>query len=124
MVSCEDAGDYDARIVRLICGDSNPAGPGIKEEVVDSPANGTYRGRKQLIYSGSCVLIPGSAQLDGISSFTLQAFIWPTLPLVPNPRTRPGLGPYQGHTRTLVRGVEERIRAHAGSRWGVGATHR
>ena len=95
MVSCEEAGDYDSRIVRLICGDSNPEGPGIKEEVIGSPANGTYRGRKQHIHSGSCVVVPASARFDGMTSFTLQAFIWPTLPLAPNPRTRPGLGPYQ-----------------------------
>ena len=95
MVSCEVAGDYDAQIVRLICGDSNPEGPGIKEEVIGSPANGTYRGRKQHIYSGSHVVVPASAQFDGMTSFTLQAFIWPTLPLAPNPRTRPGLGPCQ-----------------------------
>ena len=35
---------YRADIVRLIHGDANPSGPGIKETVVDTPANGEYAG--------------------------------------------------------------------------------
>jgi len=33
MVSCEGAATYQADIVRLIHGDTNPAGPGFKEEL-------------------------------------------------------------------------------------------
>ena len=30
-VSCESVAGYDAEIVRLVCGDDNPEGPGVKE---------------------------------------------------------------------------------------------
>ncbi len=55
MVSSLDNTSYRADIVRLICGDDNP--------------------------DGSCVVIPDNPLLDAISSFTLQAMIWPTTPL-------------------------------------------
>ncbi len=44
-------------MVRLIHGDTNPAGPGFKERVVDTPANGEYDGRHQAIRSGSHVTV-------------------------------------------------------------------
>ncbi|HZF36809.1 MAG TPA: hypothetical protein VE914_23665, partial [Candidatus Angelobacter sp.] len=43
MVSCETgAAGYRAEIVRLICGDDSPNGPGYKERPVEHPANGEY----------------------------------------------------------------------------------
>ena len=62
MVSSE-APSYKCDIVRLICGDENPDGPGVKEVVVRTSANGTYKGRKQVCYDGSFMrfrLIPRS----------------------------------------------------------------
>src|SRR5262245_60432255 len=40
---------YHADIVRLIHGDANPRGPGFKEMVVDTPANGDYSGKRQAL---------------------------------------------------------------------------
>jgi N,N-dimethylformamidase len=57
MVSCE-AMTYDAEIVRIICGDDNPAGPGIKQEVFASSIAGVYQGRRQNIAAGSYVSVP------------------------------------------------------------------
>jgi N,N-dimethylformamidase len=79
MINCE-LPTYTADIVRLICGDTNPAGPGIKEKVVRTPVNKTYKGRKQTIETGSYVIIPGSPLLDNLESFSVQAMIWPTTP--------------------------------------------
>jgi N,N-dimethylformamidase len=79
MINCE-LPTYQTEIVRLICGDSNPAGPGIKEKVVKTPANKTYKGRKQVIESGSYVSIPHSSALEQLESFSCQAMIWPTTP--------------------------------------------
>ena len=79
MVNCE-AKTFKADFVRLICGDMNPDGPGYQERVVRTPANGTYKGRRQVIHAGSFVEVPDAAQLQKLESFTVQAFIWPTTP--------------------------------------------
>ena len=79
MVNCE-AKTFKADFVQLICGDMNPDGPGYRERVVRTPANGTYKGRRQVIHAGSFAEIPGGTALGKLESFTLQAFIWPTTP--------------------------------------------
>ncbi len=81
MVSCETGAEsFRADLVRLICGDASPAGPGYKEEEIANPANGSYPGRRQRIHAGSCVAVPPGAELNAVESFTLQALIWPTMP--------------------------------------------
>ena len=80
MVNSEASKRYRADIVRVICGDENPDGPGYREKVVKTAANGTYKSRKQVIHAGSFVEIGASDMLDGLESFTMQAFIWPTTP--------------------------------------------
>ncbi len=80
MVSCE-LPTYRADIVRLIHGDTNPAGPGFKEEVVKTVANREYPGREQHIYRGSYVTVPDHPLLRCTESFTIQAWIYPTTPL-------------------------------------------
>ncbi len=42
MVSSLDNTSYRADIVRLICGDDSPDGPGFKEAVIETSANGDY----------------------------------------------------------------------------------
>ena len=79
MVNCE-LPTYQAEIVRIICGDTNPAGPGVKEKVTDTPVNKTYKGRKQIIESGAYLTVPNHPLLEELQSFTFQAMIWPTTP--------------------------------------------
>ena len=81
MVSAE-VPSYEAVIVRLIHGDTNPAGPGFKEERVPGAIEGSYLGRTQTYPSGSCVLVPSSPDfdLDATAPMTLRAWIWPTTP--------------------------------------------
>jgi N,N-dimethylformamidase len=79
--SCEGGEPYKARIVRLIHGDTNPAGPGYKEESVVTSIDGTYQGREQAIRAGSYVVVPGHPLLAALESFTLQVMAWPTTPL-------------------------------------------
>ena len=79
-VNCQAGPEYDVEIVGIICGDTNPNGPGIKEVVIDTPVNGRYKGRPQYIQSGSFVEIQNTALLEQLTSFSVDAFIWPTTP--------------------------------------------
>lgn len=78
-VNCDGSTAYRAELVKLIHGDTHPSGPGFKEELIESPVNGTYPGRSQTIHAGSygMVLDRGPLRVD---SFTLQCWIWPTMP--------------------------------------------
>ena len=78
-VNAENNESYDAHWVRLIHGDTNPDGPGYKEEELAAPCNLTYQGRNQRIHGGSYVIIPQDDRLN-VDSFTLQAYIFPTTP--------------------------------------------
>ena len=79
MVSCERP-NYRADIVRLIHGDENPKGPGVKEEVIETSVSGEYPGRTQAIHKGSYVIVPDSPFLRRAGGFTLQAWIYSTTP--------------------------------------------
>jgi len=79
-VNCATGGDYKADLVRLRCGDENPAGPGFQEKLVKSSASKTYKGRKQVIHAGSFVKVKSAPALESLESFTFQAYIWPTTP--------------------------------------------
>ena len=80
MVNCNGPKTYRAEIVRLICGDANPDGPGVKEKVVKTPVNRRYRGRKQVIHAGSHAIVPNHPALGELASFSVQAMIYPTTP--------------------------------------------
>ena len=79
MVSSERP-SYRADIVRLINGNTDPDGPGFKEEEVATPVNGRYKGRPQHIRLGSHVEVPDSPHLRCPGGFTLQAWLYPTRP--------------------------------------------
>ena len=70
---------YRADIVRLIHGDTNPDGPGYKEEEIVTSVSGEYPGRHQAVHAGSYICVPHDARFD-ISSFTLMALVLPTTP--------------------------------------------
>lgn len=74
-----DLSRYKADIVRLIHGDNNPAGPGFKEQVLETPISGEYVGRKQTACPGSYVQVPDAPALR-VTSFTVQAWVYPTTP--------------------------------------------
>lgn len=77
-ISCDDAASYRADVVRLIHGDTNPAGPGYRERDVETAVSGDYPGRHQPIDAGSCVIVEGGDALALTGAFTLHAFISPT----------------------------------------------
>ena len=79
MVNCEHP-TYRADIVRLICADNTPAGPGYKETPVRTPVSKRHKGRRQAIHAGSYALVESRPLLEALESFTVQAMIWPTTP--------------------------------------------
>ncbi len=80
MVSCEGAPRYRADIVHLTSPAAGPEAPPMGERVVDAPINGDYDARQQEIPIGSWGVVPASPLFVAIHSFTVQAFVWPTLP--------------------------------------------
>jgi N,N-dimethylformamidase len=87
MVSCTGAKSYRAEIVRIIHGDANPAGPGLKLDRIPTPVDGEYPAREQTIDPGSYLRVPDHEKLRALQGFTVVAMIWPTTPA----RQRQGL---------------------------------
>ena len=88
-VTCDGPAAYRAELVRLVHGDTHPSGPGFKEVRVASAADGTYPGRRQVIHSGSYGLVTDRRPLR-VESFTLQCWIWPTMPTKVDGYYKPG----------------------------------
>ena len=80
MVSCEGAAQYRADIVRVRSARVGPEAPPYREEVVETAVNGVYGARAQPIHAGSWVVVEPSPALHRPRSFTLQAWVWPTMP--------------------------------------------
>ncbi|MCK6450152.1 MAG: N,N-dimethylformamidase [Alphaproteobacteria bacterium] len=69
---------YRAQLARLICGETGPKGPGLKEEAVAIDAlTGEHRGEEQPTGIGSCAVVDG---LPALGSIALSVHVWPTLP--------------------------------------------
>ena len=80
MVSCDGIDRYDVDFIRVIHGDVNPTGPGYQVEPIPFDFGGHKQGRHQPINPGSYGLVDDHAAFAGLSSFTVQAAVWPTLP--------------------------------------------
>lgn len=78
-VNCDGPTKYDVSIVQMINGDTNPRGPGFIEKKIASKCEGRYGGVKQVVHSGSHAYVADAPQLR-VDSFTLQCWIWPTMP--------------------------------------------
>lgn len=77
-VSAEDDQRYNAALVRVICGDCNPQGPGLQYENIPCSIDGSYQGHRQTTDAGS-YMSAEVPQLASQSAFTFQVMIWPTL---------------------------------------------
>jgi len=78
-ISLEEGTHFDARLVRVIHGDCNPEGPGLKFRHIKSEADGRYKGKPQRIDAGSYMSVEGFPALAA-GAFTFFAMIWPTVP--------------------------------------------
>jgi N,N-dimethylformamidase len=81
-VSSETASPYEAQIVRLINGDTNPAGPGYSEAEIPG-ATWHLPGRRQTVRAGSCAIVEGVGAHLGGAGFCITMLIWPTTPEKP-----------------------------------------
>jgi N,N-dimethylformamidase len=89
-----DEGNVQLSLVRLIHGDTDPAGPGFVEEVVLCDVPPTCAISPQHTRFGSFACVPGSVRLiDNLTAATTYAFIQPT---------RPGQG-----TQTILSCIDE-----------------
>ncbi len=77
-LSVEDASHFDARVVRVIHGDCNPAGPGLKFQHIPTEADGRYAAKTQRIDAGSYLKVDSIGAVAE-QAFTYFAFVWPTL---------------------------------------------
>ena len=68
-------------LVRLVCGDTSPKGPGYRDEPVEAVAPIEVKGAFQPLHAGSCIAIDDAAPFAALPSFTLQALVWPTTPV-------------------------------------------
>ena len=79
-VSCTLEEDFRASLVRIICADPNPSGPGIIEESVPANFAAGYPARVQPFTPGSYALISLRDDLTLPTTMTVSAMIWPTKP--------------------------------------------
>jgi N,N-dimethylformamidase len=68
---------YRAELVRLLCGDTGPKGPGLKEEVIPSGISGEHIGGEQPTFAGSYAAVESLPTLGAVE---LEILAWPTLP--------------------------------------------
>ena len=79
-VSSRLAEPYRADLVRIIHGDANPAGPGLKFEEVEATFAGTYPSRFQPAYSGSYGIVTRDKAIPLPDTCTIVVRVQPWLP--------------------------------------------
>ncbi|HEY6981999.1 N,N-dimethylformamidase beta subunit family domain-containing protein [Reyranella sp.] len=71
---------YHVRLVRIVRGDPNPAGPPPRLEDLSHYFAERFPSREQRAWPGSYALIDRAATLKPFAALSLEALIWPTLP--------------------------------------------
>jgi N,N-dimethylformamidase len=80
-VSAAEHEQYEAQLVRLICGGGDhPGCPPFRETEVSAPVNGRHRGRRRAIHPGSYVIVESFGALQAPRDFTLLMTFMPTAP--------------------------------------------
>lgn len=79
MASSFGAREYRADLRRIIQGDTNPEGPGYKDERIDLDLGGARKAVEKRFFPGSCVIVSAHRVLSGLSDFTIAAVVRPTL---------------------------------------------
>jgi N,N-dimethylformamidase len=79
-VSCETVKEYSAEIVRVICADIDPSGPGLQYTSVPRGDCGLIQGRHQPISTGSYIRFLKRTPMSQATGISVGAIIWPTMP--------------------------------------------
>ena len=79
-VSSEAGAPFRASLVRVICADPNPAGPGLQFEEAGISFGGEFPSRSQPFYPGSHAVIPVDGRFRVNRGVAISATIWPTTP--------------------------------------------
>jgi N,N-dimethylformamidase len=80
-VSSDNAGDYSSEYVRLIHGDTNPKGPGLKEEALAELGAASHPARFQRTQFGGHIIVPvDGGDLAAAGPISVHAFVWSTTP--------------------------------------------
>ncbi len=79
-VSSQSDEPFSADLIRIVCADPNPDGPGLIEHDVSTNFGGVFPSRIQPFYPGSYGRVEVQAKLKRLSTFSLAATIWPTSP--------------------------------------------
>lgn len=70
---------YEADLVRVVSGDPNPAGQGLRLDAVPASFAGRYPSRPQAVHRGSCIRIPAAGKLETGGTWTIQVRAQPWL---------------------------------------------
>jgi len=76
-VSVRDGGSYRARLVRVLSGDPNPSGPGVRFEDLSHRFDQSFTGRRQSIDQGSYAVIDAAPQRDPRAACTWTVLVRP-----------------------------------------------
>ncbi len=74
-----DAPTFRVEIVRLLHGDTDPRGPGLRETRIPWAGDGEYLGSEQPFFPGSYVEVADAVSLRLGGDFTIFAWVYPTL---------------------------------------------
>ncbi|HEY6715462.1 MAG TPA: hypothetical protein VI232_03895 [Reyranella sp.] len=75
-ISLRTEGPYRTRLVRVICGDPNPDGPGMQFEDLSARLDRTLQGRHQPIHLGSYGLVPKGPTRSPTAPCTWTVLVW------------------------------------------------
>lgn len=76
-VSVRDGEPYRARLVRVLSGDPNPAGPGVHFEDLSHRFDQSFAGRRQQIHLGSYGIVHSAPKRDAHAACTWTVLVWP-----------------------------------------------
>src|SRR5262249_55667474 len=83
-VNAEGTGVAQAHLVRLVHDDHHPDGPAFIGDEIHSAANGAWKVEKQYTQVGSFLKVADAGgKLALLTSLTVFAFVYPTLPKLP-----------------------------------------
>ncbi len=71
---------FTAQLIKIVCADPNPDGPGIIHREMVSSFDGEYPSRRQDYALGSYVRVERPGEIPPPTSFTVVATVWPTTP--------------------------------------------